>query len=106
VTLTTPGTLLMISAASFSSLAKDSRVGVAVRKVAKALGLPDSIYQRIPFPGPAWAARVIGEATPERIDRQPVAHRILNLPDLLFNETLGVQSLGLDFLNRVIPPFE
>lgn len=39
-----------------------------VRKVAKALGLPESIYNRMPFPGPALAARVIGEATPERID--------------------------------------
>jgi len=39
-----------------------------VRKVAKALGLPASIYDRPPFPGPALAARVIGEATPERIE--------------------------------------
>ena len=31
------------------------------------LGLPRSIYARMPFPGPALAARVIGEATPERI---------------------------------------
>jgi GMP synthase (glutamine-hydrolysing) len=38
-----------------------------VRKVAEALGLPASVYKRIPFPGPALAARVIGEATPERI---------------------------------------
>jgi GMP synthase (glutamine-hydrolysing) len=38
-----------------------------VRKVAEALGLPASIYRRMPFPGPALAARVIGEATPERI---------------------------------------
>ena len=38
-----------------------------VRKVAKALGLPESVYNRMPFPGPALAARVIGEATPERI---------------------------------------
>lgn len=39
-----------------------------VRKIAKALGLPDSTYRRIPFPGPALAARVIGEATPERVE--------------------------------------
>ncbi len=39
-----------------------------VRKVGRALGLPDEIYQRIPFPGPALSARVIGEATPERIE--------------------------------------
>jgi len=38
-----------------------------VRKVAEALGLPASVYNRMPFPGPALAARVIGEATPERI---------------------------------------
>jgi GMP synthase (glutamine-hydrolysing) len=38
-----------------------------VRKVAEALGLPESIYKRMPFPGPALSARVIGEATRERI---------------------------------------
>jgi len=39
----------------------------AVRAVAKALGLPASISDRPPFPGPALAARVIGPVTPERI---------------------------------------
>jgi GMP synthase (glutamine-hydrolysing) len=39
-----------------------------VRKVGKALGLPLEIFRRIPFPGPALSARVIGEATPERIE--------------------------------------
>ena len=39
-----------------------------VRKIAEALGLPKSIYNRMPFPGPALAARVIGEVTPERIE--------------------------------------
>lgn len=38
-----------------------------VREVGKALGLPESVYNRPPFPGPALAARVIGEVTPERI---------------------------------------
>ena len=38
-----------------------------VREVAKALGLPASVYNRAPFPGPALAARVIGEVTPERV---------------------------------------
>ncbi len=38
-----------------------------VRKVAAALGLPESLYNRMPFPGPALAARVIGEVTPEKI---------------------------------------
>lgn len=39
-----------------------------VRKLAKALGMPEAMYQRMPFPGPALAARVVGEASPERIE--------------------------------------
>ena len=39
-----------------------------VRKVAKALGLPESVYNRMPFPGPALAARVVGAVTPENIE--------------------------------------
>ncbi|MGD0337841.1 MAG: asparagine synthase-related protein [Bacteroidota bacterium] len=39
-----------------------------VRKVGKALGLPQGIFKRIPFPGPALSARVIGEVTPDRIE--------------------------------------
>jgi len=38
-----------------------------VRKAAQALGLPESVYNRMPFPGPALSARVIGEVTPEKI---------------------------------------
>jgi GMP synthase (glutamine-hydrolysing) len=38
-----------------------------IRKVAQAVGLPEEIYNRPPFPGPALAARVIGETTPERV---------------------------------------
>lgn len=38
-----------------------------VRTVGKALGLPGELFDRIPFPGPALAARVVGEVTPERI---------------------------------------
>ncbi len=39
-----------------------------VRKVGEALGLPAELFERIPFPGPALAARVIGECTPERVE--------------------------------------
>ena len=39
-----------------------------VRKTGKALGLPPELFDRIPFPGPALSARVIGEATPDRIE--------------------------------------
>lgn len=40
----------------------------AVRVVGQALGLPEELYSRPPFPGPALAARVIGEVTPARVD--------------------------------------
>lgn len=40
----------------------------AVREIAKALGLPEEIYSRPPFPGPALSCRVIGEVTPQRIE--------------------------------------
>jgi GMP synthase (glutamine-hydrolysing) len=39
-----------------------------VRKVGKSLGLPTEMFERIPFPGPALSARVIGAVTPERIE--------------------------------------
>ena len=49
----------------------------AVRAVAKALGLPEEITSRPPFPGPALAARVIGEVTPERIETVRAATAIV-----------------------------
>jgi GMP synthase (glutamine-hydrolysing) len=39
-----------------------------VRKIGKALGLPAAIFDRMPFPGPALSARVIGAVTPDRIE--------------------------------------
>ena len=38
-----------------------------VRKIGKILGLPDSITQRTPFPGPGLAVRIIGEVTEEKL---------------------------------------
>ncbi|RLA90377.1 MAG: ExsB family transcriptional regulator [Deltaproteobacteria bacterium] len=39
-----------------------------VRIIGKALGLPAELFERIPFPGPALSARLIGAVTPERIE--------------------------------------
>ena len=39
-----------------------------VRKVGEALGLPPGMFTRIPFPGPALAARIIGEVTQHKLD--------------------------------------
>jgi len=49
-----------------------------VRRVGKALGLPSGIYNRAPFPGPALAARVIGEVTPERVETVRKATKIVD----------------------------
>jgi GMP synthase (glutamine-hydrolysing) len=54
-----------------------------VRIVGRAAGLPQEIFDRIPFPGPALSARVIGEATPERIETVRKATSIVE--DLLKN---------------------
>ncbi len=48
-----------------------------IREVAKALGLPEEIYNRPPFPGPALAARIIGEVTPQRVETVSKATKIV-----------------------------
>ncbi|MCK5014968.1 MAG: ExsB family transcriptional regulator [Candidatus Omnitrophica bacterium] len=48
-----------------------------VRKVGEALGLPESVFNRMPFPGPALSARVISEATRERIKTVRTATSII-----------------------------
>jgi len=39
-----------------------------VREVARFLGLEEIISERMPFPGPGLAVRVIGEVTPEKVE--------------------------------------
>jgi GMP synthase (glutamine-hydrolysing) len=48
-----------------------------VRKIGKFLGLPEELYNRPPFPGPALSARVIGEISPERIETVRTATKIV-----------------------------
>jgi len=47
------------------------------RVVGKALGLPDTIIQRQPFPGPGLAIRIIGEVTQERVSMLQEADEII-----------------------------
>jgi len=48
-----------------------------VREVAKVLKLPEELAQRIPFPGPALATRIVGEVTPARLDTVRAATTIV-----------------------------
>ncbi|MHC4622412.1 MAG: GMP synthase (glutamine-hydrolyzing) [Planctomycetota bacterium] len=48
-----------------------------VREVCKFLDLPAEICQRIPFPGPALAARIVGEVTTERLETVRTATAIV-----------------------------
>jgi GMP synthase (glutamine-hydrolysing) len=69
-----------------------------VRAVGKALGLPRAIYGRPPFPGPALAARVIGEVTPERIEIVRAATQIV---ELALAKTRAFQCLAILHEDRV-----
>jgi len=70
----------------------------AVRMVAKALGLPEEIYARPPFPGPALAARVIGAVTPERI---AVVRQATAIVEEELAETGAFQYLAILHSDRV-----
>ncbi len=48
-----------------------------VRRIGEALGLPDEMVWRQPFPGPGLAIRVIGEVTKERLEMLRLADRIV-----------------------------
>ena len=69
-----------------------------VRLVAEAVGLPEEIHSRPPFPGPALAARVIGEVTPERVDKVRKATAIV---EEILSSTKAFQYLAILHADRV-----
>jgi len=69
-----------------------------VRKVGEALGLPVALFDRIPFPGPALAARVIGEVTPERIETVRKATVIV---ERMLSDTGAFQYMAILHQDRV-----
>ncbi len=46
------------------------------RAVGRELGLPEHLVERQPFPGPGLAVRILGEVTPERVERLQQADAI------------------------------
>ncbi len=57
-----------------------------VRAVGEALGLPEGMVWRQPFPGPGLTVRCLGEVTPERVSR-------LRAADAIFTEELSRAGL-------------
>jgi GMP synthase (glutamine-hydrolysing) len=57
-----------------------------VRNVGRAIGLPEEIVNRHPFPGPGLAIRIIGEVTAERLN-------ILRDADLIVRQEINRQGL-------------
>lgn len=57
-----------------------------VREVGRALGLPDEMVDREPFPGPGLGVRVLGEVTPERV------HMVQDA-DAIFREMIASHGL-------------
>lgn len=60
-----------------------------VRKVGTELGLPDSVVQRQPFPGPGLAIRIMGEVTEEKL-------QTLRDADFIMREEIATAGLNRD----------
>lgn len=69
-----------------------------VRATGKALGLPAGLFSRIPFPGPALSARIIGEVTPERVETVRLATSVV---ERLLEDTSAFQYLAILHADRV-----
>ena len=60
-----------------------------VRQVGLALGLPEQLVWRHPFPGPGLAVRILGEVTPDRVE-------VLQAADTIFLQELWDAGLYRD----------
>lgn len=63
-----------------------------VREVGKLMGLPKEVYERIPFPGPALATRIVGEVTEERL---AVVRRATTIVENELRDTNAFQYLAV-----------
>ncbi len=84
-----------------------------VRGLAKAVGLPAAVADRMPFPGPALATRVVGEVTERRLATVRAATRIVEeeladtgafqyLAVLLADRATGIRSGQREFGEIVV----
>ena len=62
------------------------------------MGLQAEVFDRIPFPGPALSARVIGEATPERIE---LVRKATTIVERILSGTGAFQYMGILHEDRV-----
>jgi GMP synthase (glutamine-hydrolysing) len=69
-----------------------------VRKVGRALELPSELFARIPFPGPALAARIIGEVTDERLK---TVRKATTIVENILKDTGAFQYMAILHEDRV-----
>jgi len=69
-----------------------------VRRVGKALGLQAELFERIPFPGPALAARVIGEVTSDRVE---TVRKATTIVERTLKDTNAFQYMAILHEDRV-----
>lgn len=69
-----------------------------VRITGRELGLPEEVFNRIPFPGPALAARIIGEVTAEKLD---IVRKATEIVEKLLADSGAFQYMAILHEDRV-----